>query len=62
MVWIAFVSYVIVGLPATYLLAFPAGMGIYGILLSFSVSLFIAAVLFLVYFIRYTRRRTRKIS
>lgn len=61
MVWIAFVSYVIVGLPATYLLAFPAGMGIYGILLSFSVSLFIAAVLFLVYFIRYTRR-TRKIS
>lgn len=62
MVWIAFVSYVIVGLPATYLLAFPGGLGIYGILLSFSVSLFIAAVLFLAYFIRYTRRRTRKIS
>jgi len=46
MLWIAFVSYVIVGLPATWLLGFPAGLGVYGILLSFSVSLFLAAGLF----------------
>ena len=55
MVWIAFVSYVIIGLPATYLLAFPCGLGIYGIVLSFSVSLFIAAGLFVVFFLRATR-------
>ncbi len=61
MVWIAFVSYVVVGMPVTYLMAFTASMGIYGILLSFSVSLFLAAVLFLAYFIRHTRRN-RKIS
>ncbi len=57
MIWIAFVSYVIVGLPATYLLAFPGGMGIYGIVLSFSVSLFLAAGLFTFYFMRATRQR-----
>ncbi|MDE6487508.1 MAG: MATE family efflux transporter [Muribaculaceae bacterium] len=57
MLWIAFVSYVAVGIPATYLLGFPAGMGLYGILLSFSVSLFLAGGLFLVYFLRATRGR-----
>lgn len=57
MLWIAFVSYVIVGLPATYILAFPAGLGIYGIILSFSVSLFIAAGLFLWFFMRSTRAK-----
>ena len=35
MLWIAFVSYVTVGLPATYLLAFTAGLSTYGIILSF---------------------------
>lgn len=54
MIWIAGVSYVVVGLPATYILGFPAGLGIYGILLSFSVSLFLAAGLFLWYFMRAT--------
>lgn len=57
MLWIAFVSYVVVGLPATYILAFPVGLGIYGIILSFSVSLFIAAGLFLWFFMRSTRVR-----
>lgn len=57
MLWIAFVSYVVVGIPATYLLGFPAGMGLYGILLSFSVSLFLAGALFLVFFLRATRTR-----
>lgn len=54
MMWIAGVSYVVVGLPATYILGFPAGLGIYGILLSFSVSLFLAAGLFLWQFMRVT--------
>lgn len=54
MLWIAFVSYVMIGLPVTYLLAFPLNLGIYGIILSFSVSLFLAAALFLYYFMRTT--------
>lgn len=57
MLWIAFVSYVVVGIPATWILGFPAGMGLYGILLSFSVSLFLAGALFLVFFLRSTRIR-----
>ncbi len=55
MLWIAFVSYIIVGVPATYLMAFTFGMGIYGIILSFSVSLFLAGALFLYFFLRATR-------
>lgn len=57
MLWIAFVSYVTVGLPATYLLAFTAGLSTYGIILSFSVSLFTAGALFLLFFLRETRVR-----
>lgn len=56
MLWIAFVSYVVFGIPATYILGFPAGMGTFGIILSFSVSLFIAGALFLYFFLRSTRR------
>lgn len=55
MLWIAFVSYVVVGLPSTYLLGFTAGMGLVGIVLSFSVSLFLAGGLFTYYFLRTTR-------
>ena len=55
MLWIAFFSYMVVGLAATYLLGFTAGMGVYGIVLSFSVSLFMAAALFLLFFLRTTR-------
>ncbi|MDE5900447.1 MAG: MATE family efflux transporter [Muribaculaceae bacterium] len=55
MLWISFFSYVVVGVPATYLMGFTFGMGIYGIFLSFSVSLFLAAVLFLFFFLRNTR-------
>lgn len=57
MLWIAFVSYVVVGIPVTWLLAFPVGLGLYGIFLSFSVSLFLAAALFLYFFMRTTRLR-----
>lgn len=57
MLWIAFVSYVLVGLPSTYVLGFICELGIYGIYLSFSVSLFLAAALFLYFFLRTTRVR-----
>jgi MATE family multidrug resistance protein len=57
MLWIAFVSYIIVGLPSTYLLAFTFEMGLYGIFLSFSVSLFLAATLFIYFFMRTTRQK-----
>lgn len=55
MVWIAFVSYAIIGVPLTYVLAFCAGMGTYGIVLSFSASLSSAAILFTYYFLKNTR-------
>lgn len=57
MLYIAFVSYVIVGLPVTYLLAFPLGLGLYGIVLSFSVCLMLAGALYLFFFLRATRSR-----
>ena len=55
MLWISFVSYILVGLPSTYIMAFPLGLGIRGIVFSFSVSLFLAAGLFYYYFMRATR-------
>ncbi len=55
MLWIAFVSYVVIGIPASYILGFTTGMGLYGLILSFSVSLFVAAGLFLYFFLRTTR-------
>jgi len=54
MLWIAFFSYVVIGMPATYLMAIPLGWGIVGIVLSFSVSLFLAGALFLYFFLRAT--------
>lgn len=56
MLWIAFVSYLAVGLPATYIFAFPCGWGIQGVISSFSVSLFLAGGLFLYFFFKYTRK------
>lgn len=55
MLWIAFVSYVVVGLPVSYAFAFPLGMATWGIVLSFSVSLFMAGALFLRSFLKATR-------
>lgn len=55
MLWIAFVSYAIVGITTSWILAFPCGLGVYGIVLSFSVSLFLAAGLFLRSFLKVTR-------
>ncbi len=56
MLWIAFVSYIIIGIPATYAIAIPCGMGTYGVILSFSVSLIVAAALFLLFFLKSTRK------
>lgn len=55
MVGISFLSYVVIGIPATYILGFPVGLGLYGIMLSFSVSLLVAAILFYYFFMRTTR-------
>ena len=55
MLWISFFSYVIAGISSSYILAFPIGLGNYGIVLSFSVSLFMAATLFFRSFMRVTR-------
>jgi MATE family multidrug resistance protein len=55
MLWIAFVSYVIVGLPVTYLLGFVVGLGAHGIILSFFVSLGLAGTLFIYHFLKTTR-------
>ncbi len=57
MLWIAFISYVVVGIPCTYCLGFILELGIYGIFLSFSASLFLAAGLFLYFFMKHTSKR-----
>ena len=59
MLYIAFVCYVVVGLPSTYLLAFVLNLKLYGIVLSFSVSLFLAAALYLTYFLKATKSKSR---
>lgn len=56
MLWIAFVSYMLVGVPAGYLVTFTCGLGTYGIVLSFSISLIIAAAMFLYYFLHSTSK------
>ena len=55
MMWIAIVAYLVVGVPLTYLFGFTLSMGLWGIVLNFSVSLFIAAASFLYFFLRTTR-------
>lgn len=58
MLWTALVSYIVVGIPSTYMLAFTFGGGISGIVYSFSISLFLAAGLFLIFFMRTTNRQS----
>lgn len=57
MLWIAFFSYLVVGLPTTYVFGFTLSGGLVGIYYSFSVSLFLAGLLFLKFFLKYTRIR-----
>lgn len=56
MMWIAFISYLVVNLPAGYILAFPLGFGTYGLFIAFSLGLFTAAALFFTQFRRVMRR------
>ena len=46
MMKVAFVSYILINIPLTYVLAFPVGLGLQGIYIAFSVGLFTAAFLF----------------
>lgn len=62
MLWIAFVSYVVVGLTSSWIIAFPCNMGLYDIVLSFSISLFLAGGLFLHFFLRLTKHATPAIT
>ena len=55
MIWIAFFSYLVVGIPTAYLLGFPLGFGEKGIFYSFSAGLFTAAILFYLQFRKVTR-------
>lgn len=55
MLWTALVSYILIGLPATYIMAFPLEMGGQGVIYSFSISLFLAAALYLFFFLRITK-------
>lgn len=52
---IAFISYFVVGVPATYIMTFTMGMEMTGLIGSFSVSLFLAGALFLIYFLKATK-------
>jgi len=54
MLYIAMVSYLFVGLPASWFFAIPLDMGLYGIVLSFSICLFLAGALYFYFFIRTT--------
>ena len=62
MLYIAFVSYIVIGLPSTYILAFPLGLKLYGFVLSFSISLFVAAGLYFYFFMRATRPEKNIVS
>ncbi len=55
MMWIAFVSFIVINIPAGYVLAFTCHMGIMGLYLAFSLGLFVAAALFCWQFYRAIR-------
>lgn len=56
MLWVSFVSYIVIGVPVCYYLGFTAGLGLYGIVLSFTVSLLLAAMGYLFFFLKNTRK------
>lgn len=56
MMWIAFVSYILVGIPSGWLLGFPLGLRDVGIFYAFSIALFVGGALFLWQFLRATRK------
>lgn len=56
MMWIAFVGYLLVGVPSGFLLTFTLGLREQGVFYAFSIGLFLAGFLFLWQFLRATRR------
>lgn len=56
MVWIAFISYFVVCLPASYLCAFPLGGDTPGVWWGYPVGLSCAAALFFIEFIKHSRK------
>lgn len=54
MIWISLAAYVVVGIPATYLMGFTLEGGLTGIYYSFSVSLMVAALLYFYFFMKTT--------
>lgn len=57
MMWIAFISYIVVNIPMGFILGFPCGLGIRGIFLAISLGLFTAAPLFYFRFRAVMRRK-----
>lgn len=55
----AFISYIVINIPAGYLLAFPLGMGIHGLYLAFSLGLIVAAALYAYNYYRVMRYSAR---
>ena len=60
MMWVAFISYVLVNIPLAYVLGVVLGWGIHGIFLAFSVGLLTAAVLFYINFHKVLKACSRK--
>lgn len=56
MMWVAFVSYLLVNIPLGYVLGFVVGWGIHGIFYAFSAGLLCAAILFYRYFSRVVQK------
>lgn len=61
MMWIAFISYVVVNIPLAYVLAFTLHVGIKGIFLAFSGGLFVAAFMFAFQYYRVLRKEEKAI-
>ena len=55
--YVAFISYFIVGIPVSYLLGFQANMGLVGIWLGFPAGLTVAGIFFCLRFYRDLSRR-----
>lgn len=56
MTWVALIAYVGIGIPISYLFAFPLGGGAVGIYLAFSVGLLSAAVLYRYFYVKRLRK------
>jgi MATE family multidrug resistance protein len=53
--WYAFIAYIIVSVPSSYLFGFTLGLGALGIWFGFPLGLSTAGILFLTRFLRKTR-------